>query len=205
MSGARGIPPALSVGLLVVGLAACGGSSHKSSSAESSIPSTAPTAPTTTTPKPRPAHVAAKVHKSTTTHPTTSTTTAATTHATTTPATTKTAAKAPSPTTPAYTPPVHATLVGQNHSPTVNKLWGYSLTVTDAKGRPLSGTVDVEFTFNGQVVGHDTPPTDPITDGHWHEEITFPPDAIGEPIAVQAVVHTSIGSITLDWPVKAQK
>jgi hypothetical protein len=31
------------------------------------------------------------------------------------------------------------------------------------------------------------------------------PDAIGVPLDVQAVVHTSIGSITRDWRVKVRK
>jgi hypothetical protein len=100
---------------------------------------------------------------------------------------------------------MHATLVGENHDPTVNKPWPYSVTVTDAKGRPLSGTVDIEFTFNGVVVGHDTPPTHPVRNGRWHDNLVFPARAIGEPIDLQAVVHTSLGSRTLDWPVKAKK
>jgi hypothetical protein len=47
----------------------------------------------------------------------------------------------------------------------VGKPWRYVLKVTDASGRPLSGTVDVEFGFGGQVVGHDTPPVHPLKRG----------------------------------------
>jgi hypothetical protein len=100
---------------------------------------------------------------------------------------------------------MHATLVGENHHPTVNKPWGYTVTVTDANGRALSGTVDIEFTFNGVVVGHDTPPTHPVKAGRWHDTLQFPADATGQPIDVQAVVHTTLGSLTLDWPVKVKK
>jgi len=54
------------------------------------------------------------------------------------------------------TGPVHGTLTGQNHAPKVDQASRYSLKVTDAAGRPLSGTVDIGFVFAGQVVGHDT-------------------------------------------------
>lgn len=100
---------------------------------------------------------------------------------------------------------VRGVLHASNHTPTVNKPWSYSVKVTDAAGHPLSGTVDIEFAFDGQVVGHDTPPTHPVTAGGWHGTLTFPPQSIGQPISLQAVVHTSAGSITLDWPVKVHK
>jgi hypothetical protein len=104
-----------------------------------------------------------------------------------------------------FTPPLHATLVGENHTPTANKPWPYTVTAVDAKGRPLSGMVTIEFTFNGTVVGHDTPPTHKITNGRWHDNLTYPAQAVGEPIALQAVVHTGIGSATLQWAIKVQK
>jgi hypothetical protein len=100
------------------------------------------------------------------------------------------------------TGPVHGRLAGENHAPKVNQTWRYSVTVTDASGHPLAGTVDIEFTFGGQVVGHDTPPTHPVVDGRWHDSLKFPAQAVGEPLSVQAVVHTRLGSITLDWPIE---
>ncbi|MGO9754376.1 MAG: hypothetical protein ACLP22_23425 [Solirubrobacteraceae bacterium] len=87
----------------------------------------------------------------------------------------------------------------------MNKPWAYTVKVTDAAGGPLSGTVDIEFAFGGQVVGHDTPPTHPVRSGAWHGTLTFPAAAEGEPISVQAVVHTSAGSIALDWPISVVK
>jgi len=83
----------------------------------------------------------------------------------------------------------------------VNRPWTYTVTVRDSAGHPLSGTVDIEFTFNGAVVGHDTPPTHPVRDGRWRGTLEFPAAAVGEPIDLQAVVHTAMGSVTLDWPV----
>src|SRR5579884_4222681 len=54
--------------------------------------------------------------------------------------------------------PFHASFKAPNHRPTVGKPWHYSVHVTDAHGHPLSGTVKIQFTFGGQVVGTDTPP-----------------------------------------------
>ena len=121
--------------------------------------------------------------------------------------TTKTATSTPTTTAPATgkpsvsSGPVRGTLTANNHAPVVNKAWRYSLTVTDASGRPLSGTVDIEFVFGGVVVGRDRPPTHPVTDGRWHDTLEFPATAVGEPLTFRAVVHTRHGSIILDWPI----
>ena len=101
--------------------------------------------------------------------------------------------------------PVRGVLIGANHAPTVGKLWRYSVKVTDAAGHPLSGTVDIEFTYSGVVVGHDKPPTHPLTNGAWSDRLTFPAQSAGQPLSVQAVAHTSAGSITLDWPVTVKQ
>jgi hypothetical protein len=87
----------------------------------------------------------------------------------------------------------------------MNVGWSYSVRVTDAAGNPLSGTVDVEFVFGGQVVGRDTPPTHPVTNGRWHDTLKFPAAAVGMPLTFQTVVHTRLGSITLDWPITVKK
>jgi hypothetical protein len=100
---------------------------------------------------------------------------------------------------------VRGALHGENHAPKVKQSWRYSVVVSDGAGHPLSGTVDIEFAFAGQVVGRDTPPTHPVVDGHWRDTIEFPADAIGMPLSLQAVVHTRLGSITLDWPVTVSR
>ena len=99
------------------------------------------------------------------------------------------------------TGPVQGTLRGENHAPKVNRNWPYSVAVSDASGRPLNGTVDIEFAYGGEVVGHDTPRTHPVLDGRWHDSLKFPAAAVGMPLSVRAVVHTTRGSITLDWPI----
>jgi hypothetical protein len=109
------------------------------------------------------------------------------------------------PTSSVSTGPVHGRLTAENHAPVVNKDWHYSLTVTDSGGHPLSGTVDIEFVFSGEVVGRDTPPTHPVTNGRWHDTVRFPADAVGEPLTFRAVVHTHLGTITLDWPITVRQ
>jgi hypothetical protein len=103
------------------------------------------------------------------------------------------------------TGPVRGTLHGANHVPKAGKPWPYSVTVADAAGHPLSGTVDIQFAFGGQVVGRDRPPTHPLKNGRWHDNLQFPAQAVGFPLTFQAVVHTRMGSITLDWPVSVQR
>jgi hypothetical protein len=98
--------------------------------------------------------------------------------------------------------PVRGTLRAANHSPRAGKLWSYTVHVTDAHGHPLAGKVDIEFLFGDQVVGRDTPPTHRLTDGRWHDNLTFPAPAVGQPLTFRAVVHTGLGTITLSWPVK---
>jgi hypothetical protein len=99
------------------------------------------------------------------------------------------------------TGPVRATLQAANHNPASNKPWPYSVRVTDASGHPLSGSVRIEFTFGGQVVGTDHPPVHPIKNGLWHDSLTYPPQAAGHPLVFEAVVTTSAGSVKLGWPV----
>jgi hypothetical protein len=201
------------IGLSVsLGLAACGSGTKKTTSTSAaSVPaassSTTTQAATTT---PRHTHKAA-THKTTSKTKTTTSQshTSTTSHSTTTSGSnntsTTTSTNNPSPVTPALVGPLHATLTGQNHAPIVSRSWSYSVSARDGKGQPLSGTVEIEFVFNGSVVGKDTPPTHPITNGHWHDVLQFPPPSIGIPLMVQAVVHTKVGSTTLDWAVKVQR
>jgi hypothetical protein len=99
---------------------------------------------------------------------------------------------------------VRAWLHGENHDPTINTLWHYSVAATDASGVPLSGTVDTEFVYGGMVVGRETPPTHQLTHGRLNDSITFPPASTGVSLELRVVVHTKLGTVTLDWPVKAR-
>jgi hypothetical protein len=101
--------------------------------------------------------------------------------------------------------PVHATLRGASHTPTAGKSWTYTVRVTDANGKPLAGTVETEFAFAGTVLGRETPPVHRLKAGVLHDVIIYPADAIGHPITLVAVVHTSAGSVALGWPVTVKK
>ncbi len=100
------------------------------------------------------------------------------------------------------TGPVRGTLFAGDHSPKVNTPWRYSVRVTDAAGKALAGTVEIQFVYGDQVVGRDTPPTHPVTGGRWQDRVTFPAAAVGTQLTFRAVVHTPMGTITLDWPIK---
>ena len=103
------------------------------------------------------------------------------------------------------TGPVRGALTADNHAPTVGTPWHYSVSVSDAAGHSLSGSVEIEFAFAGQIVGQDTPPTHPLRNGSWRAELKFPPDAIGQSLTFVAVVNTKLGSVTLDWPITVQR
>jgi hypothetical protein len=107
--------------------------------------------------------------------------------------------------TSATTGQLHATLHAENHTPIAGKLWPYSVHVLDARGHAVSGTVRIQFTLGGLVVGTDRPPVHPIKHGLWHDLLTFPKAAIGRPLTVQAVVQSSAGSATLNWPVTVKQ
>lgn len=103
------------------------------------------------------------------------------------------------------TGPVHATLRGENHTPTIEKKWIYTVTATDAQGHPLSGTVLTEFAFEGTVEGKEAPPVHQLKNGHLKDVINYPADSVGYPLELQAVVRTHAGTVTLDWPIKVHK
>lgn len=101
--------------------------------------------------------------------------------------------------------PVRGSLHALNHAPVAGKGWPYMVKVTDPAGKPLPGTVEIQFLFAGQVVGHDTPPTHPLRHGTWRSILTFPRQAVGQLLTFRAMVHTHRGSITLDWPVEVRR
>lgn len=101
---------------------------------------------------------------------------------------------------------VHATLHGANHAPVANKNWAYAVHVTDASGKPLAGTVETDFVVAGLgVVGKETPAVHKLKNGTLSDTLQFPPDAVGHPITLVTVVHTSAGAVALGWPVNVSK
>jgi hypothetical protein len=101
---------------------------------------------------------------------------------------------------------VRATLQGANHAPVAGKNWTYTVHVTDAAGKPLTGTVETDFVVAGLgVVGKETPAVHKLGNGVLTDTVQFPADAVGHPITLVTVVHTSAGSVAVGWPVNVSK
>lgn len=96
---------------------------------------------------------------------------------------------------------VHATIHGESHTPTVGVPWHYTVTVTQARGKPVDGTETTHYTFGGAVVGTEKPENVAFTGGVYRDTIEFPARSVGYPLSLQAVVHTSQGSATATWPI----
>lgn len=99
---------------------------------------------------------------------------------------------------------MRAELHGENHTPKIGVGWAYEVEATNAQGQPLKGTVAAQFLFNGSVVGHQSPPSLALKNGKMsYGKDTFPPASKGIPLTFQVVVTTSLGKVTLNWPVKS--
>jgi hypothetical protein len=100
---------------------------------------------------------------------------------------------------------MRASLHGESHAPIAGKKWEYMVLAQTPSGQALTGTVDTEFVFGGAIVGREVPPTHKLTDGKLVNKVTFPARAVGIPLTFRVVVHTSAGTITLNWSVKTVK
>jgi hypothetical protein len=99
---------------------------------------------------------------------------------------------------------MRAELHGENHTPKIGVGWAYEVEATNAQGQPLNGTVLAQFLYNGSVVGHQSPPTLPLTNGRMsYAKDTFPAESKGIPLTFEVVVTTSLGKVTLNWPVQS--
>jgi hypothetical protein len=111
----------------------------------------------------------------------------------------------PSPQITATSGRVRGWLHAPNHAPTAGKRWHYEVLAADTSAHPLAGTVETEFAFNGTVVGRESPPTHPLKQGRLRDGVTYPARAEGLPLTFRVVIHTRLGSVTLDWSVKVKK
>jgi hypothetical protein len=55
------------------------------------------------------------------------------------------------------------------------------------------------------VMGKETPPVHPLKGGVLHDSLTYPAAAVGHPIVLVTVIHTSAGSVALGWSVTVGK
>jgi hypothetical protein len=100
---------------------------------------------------------------------------------------------------------IHVSISGQNHHPVVNKKWSYTVTVRSASGQKLSGTETTHYLYNGTVVGTEKPVNVRFKNGHYHDTIEFPADAVGQPLRVWVVVSTKDGSGSAAWSITVVK
>ena len=88
---------------------------------------------------------------------------------------------------------LHVVLKGQDHHPVVGKTWSYSVTVTDAAGKPVACKIHLQMLLGGLAVVGEVGMHD-VKNGIWKETIVahgpnaFPPAAVGEPLVLQATV-----------------
>lgn len=94
---------------------------------------------------------------------------------------------------------IRVRITAANHHPRVNRKWRYTVTVTSASGRPLSGTETTHYLFNGRVVGTEKPVNVRFRNGVYRDALIFPGRAVGHPLRVWAVVHTRQGSGSAAW------
>lgn len=115
-----------------------------------------------------------------------------------------TAAAALGPTAALAGSPIRVTLACRNHQPVVGKKWVYSVTVTSASGRRLSGTETTQYLYGGEVVGTEKPANVHFSNGYYRDTLKFPGDATGYNLTLRVVVHTKDGTGWADWWIKVR-
>jgi hypothetical protein len=96
-----------------------------------------------------------------------------------------------------------AHLHAAGHHPKVNRNWPVTVTVRTPSGRRVSGRMDYQFLFRGEVVAHQ--PGVRFRHGRAHDELVFPGRAIGIPITVRFVIRTSHGTARLRYGVRVRR
>ena len=94
-----------------------------------------------------------------------------------------------------------AKLTAPNHTPTANKKWPITVTVTRGRTK-LSGRVRYQFLFQGQVEA--SRPGHAFSRGVYHDSLLFPGEAIGHVLSLHVIVTTKYGTIALPWWIKTR-
>lgn len=106
---------------------------------------------------------------------------------------------------------LHVVLKGQDHHPVVGKTWSYSVTVTNAAGKPVASKIHLQMLLAGMSVVGEVG-VHVVKNGVWKETIVahgpnaFPLTAVGQPLVLQATV-TARGYATAKarWPIVVKK
>jgi len=94
-----------------------------------------------------------------------------------------------------------AKLTAPNHTPTANKKWPITVTVTRGQTK-LSGSVRYQFLFQGQVEA--SRPGHAFSRGVYHDTLLFPGEAIGHVLSLHVIVTTKYGTVALPWWIKTR-
>ena len=103
-------------------------------------------------------------------------------------------------------PKLHVVLKGQDHHPVVGQKWHYSVTVTNAAGKPVASKIHLQFLFSGLPVGQIGVHT--VKNGFWQETFgtpghpPFPAAARGQKLVIEAIVTAKGYAVTkATWPI----
>ncbi|MGD0272248.1 MAG: hypothetical protein ABSB96_00720 [Gaiellaceae bacterium] len=94
-----------------------------------------------------------------------------------------------------------AVFKASSHHPVVNKNWPITVTVASLTGKPIAATLQMNVLFAGAQVGQIDNGKIYHFVGRYHENITWPVDAIGHLLTLQAVVKVNGKTQKLLWPV----
>jgi hypothetical protein len=102
-----------------------------------------------------------------------------------------------------------AKLTAPGHHPKARKRWPVKIVAKTEGGKPVSGTVQYNFLFGGQVVqvrsclDHGNTPCK--FKGTYKDVLHFPRRAIGHPLTLRFIVKTRFGTKNIDYAITVVK
>ncbi len=100
-------------------------------------------------------------------------------------------------------------VTGSGHHPKARKRWPVKIVAKTTGGKPVSGTVQYLFVFNGAVVGTrsclDVGTTPCHFKGTYHDILHFPARAIGHSFTLRFVVKSRLGTKKIDYAITVVK
>ena len=100
-------------------------------------------------------------------------------------------------------------LTAPGHTPKARKRWPVKIVAKTAGGKPVSGTVQYLFIFNGTVVGtrscldHGNTPCH--FRGTYRDVLHYPARAIGQSFTLRFVIKSRFGTKNIDYPITVVK
>ena len=109
-------------------------------------------------------------------------------------------------------PKLHVVLKGQDHHPVVGKTWSYSVTVTNAAGKPVASKIHLQMFLAGGAFPVGEVGVHVVKSGIWKETIVahgpnaFPLTAVGQPLVLRATVTAKGYAVTKAvWAIAVKK